>query len=551
MKRILSLLPPLLATALFSSISSTTAEAISTLYWDVNADAPGGGPGIGGFYDGTWGTEPYWSSDPNGAIPTGAWVAGDNAVFSAGNDPAADGFVLINGTQTANSIVIEEGTIHFRGGTADAGFGTVTVNAGAVLDINQTLRLNTNAGKVVLNGGTLFQTNPFQAGSFLGTGLGLKGLEIDGSGTIGYDDGDAIPNSKISIFFGIISGTGGTTNNGGAGTLTKVGPDQIGIGGSNQSGVNSQSLSTFAKLVVKQGGYRGRLLFIDGQPQLDERFLGAVPLSILPDAVTLDGGGIGVNFHTTLHPNRGITIGPGGGYFDHGAGVSLIIPGPLSGAGTLLIGNPNSTLASNDVFTLSNTHNVDTFTGGLVGVRGRLQLNSSLKVASLNDGSTNNATINIGAGQTLTVGTGDGNDSWATVISGPGAFTKVGTGTQALTGSPTYTGDTLVERGTLSIANAYLADGADVYLTTDSTFNLGFTGIDTIRSLYFDNLLQRAGTWGAPGSGAQYTSNLLLGTGQLGPTIGVPEPATFGLVPSGLFVWLAAGRRRPNKYEEQ
>jgi autotransporter-associated beta strand protein len=460
----------------------------------------------------------------------------------AGTDPAADGFVVINGTQAANAIIIEDGTIHFRGGTADTGSGPVLVKAVAVLDIDHALRLNTTAGRVVLNGGTLLQTNPGQAGDFLGTSAGLKTLEINGSGTIGYDDGDTIPDDNVSVFFGIIFGTGGTTASGGAGTLTKIGPDQIAIGGSGR-----QALSTFAKLVVKQGGYHGRFFQnVSGQRQLDERFLGAVPVSVLPDAVTLDGGGIGVNFNTTLHPYLGITIGPDGGYFDHGASASLNIPGPLSGSGILSIGNPNSTALNNVTFTLSNTNNVNTFTGGLVGVCGRLQLTASLKVASLNNGATNNSTINIASGQTLTVGTGDGNDSWATVISGAGGFTKVGTGTQALTGSPTYTGDTRVEGGTLSIANAYLADGADVYLTTGSTFNLGFPGIDTIRSLYFDNVLQPPGTWGAPGSGAQYTSHLLLGTGQLGPTIGVPEPASIGLGTFGLFAWLAPGRRQYN-----
>ena len=103
----------------------------------------------------------------------------------------------------------------------------------------------------------------------------------------------------------------------------------------------------------------------------------------------------------------------------------------------------------------------------------------------------------------------------------------------------------------MSIASAYLANGADVYVSIGSTFNLGFAGTDTIRSLYFDNILQATGTWGAPGSGAQFTSNLLSGTGLLGPTIGVPEPASFGLTLFGLIASLAAGRRRSNKFRRK
>lgn len=222
------------AAVLHSAIIVSTALALPTptLYWDVSADAPG--PGIDGFYDGRWGTDPFWSTAPNGTALTGAWVPGGDAVFIAGADTFADGIITIQGTEVANSILIQEGTMHFRGGMADTGAGAVIVETGATLDINSTLRLNTTSGKVLLNGGGLRQTNPGQAGNFIGTAAGLKGLEINAFGTIEYDDGDLTPDSKVSLFFGVISGTGGTPTNGGAGTLIKAGPDQIGIQASNQ-----------------------------------------------------------------------------------------------------------------------------------------------------------------------------------------------------------------------------------------------------------------------------------------------------------------------------
>ena len=324
-------------------------------------------------------------------------------------------------------------------------------------------------------------------------------------------------------------------------------PDQLGVGGSDQGGfVNSQSLFTFAKLVVKQSGYRGRMVTINGVNQLDERVFGAVPLAVLPDAITLDGGGIGVNLATTLNPNRGVTIGPNGGYFDHGTTAALSIPGPLSGSGTLTIGDVNSALTINPTFTLSNANNVNTFSGGLVGFRGILQLNSSLKVASLNDATTNNASINIAAGQTLSVGSSFNNtDTWSTVISGAGGFSKVGLSTQYLLGTPTYTGDTRVLAGTLSVAMPYLADGADLYLTTGSKVDLSYLATDVIRSLYIDGVLQTAGTWGSPGSSATFKSTLITGTGQLSVTVGsVPEPGSGLLALFGLITCVASQRRR-------
>ena len=539
-------LPLLAAVLLVSALCLCTAQAIEpppSLYWDINAEEPGGD--FFGFNDGTWGTDPFWSQDPNGLSSTGAWVPGGNAIFGAGVAPFADGIVAINGTQTASSMLIKDGTIHLRGnGTADTGTGTVTVSAGATLDINSTQRLNLTGGKVLLNGGTLLNTNPGQAGAFFGTAAGLKGLQITSNGTVGYNDGANFPD-MISIFSGVISGTGGTPTNGGAGTLIKIGPDRFGVAASDQSGVNSQDQFSFAKLLVQQGSYRGRLGIVNGLQQLSETVFGAVPLAVLPDAITLDGGGIGVNMTTTLHPNRGITIGFEGGYFDHGNGANLTIPGPLSGSGSLSIGDATSAQLTNVTFTLSNPNNVNTFSGALVGVRGVLQLNSSLKAAALIDGTTNNATINIAAGQTLSVANGTG--TWSTDLGGAGNFTKTGGGMQILTGSPTYTGDTRIQGGILSIANPYLANTADIYLTSGSTFNLSFVGTDAIRSLYINNILQIPGTWGAPGSGAQFTTVLLSGTGRLGPTIGaVPEPQTILLLAcASWFPLHRRGRSRP------
>jgi autotransporter-associated beta strand protein len=121
---------------------------------------------------------------------------------------------------------------------------------------------------------------------------------------------------------------------------------------------------------------------------------------------------------------------------------------------------------------------------------------------------------------TLNPGTGVSNSYSGIIADGEAGMTltKTGLGTQTLSGANSYTGDTIVKEGTLSITAAYLADAADVYLTTDAVFDLAFIGTDTINKLFFDNVVQASGTWGAFGSGAAHTSDFFTGTGLLSVT---------------------------------
>lgn len=112
-----------------------------------------------------------------------------------------------------------------------------------------------------------------------------------------------------------------------------------------------------------------------------------------------------------------------------------------------------------------------------------------------------------------------------------GGLTKTGAGTLALTGANTYAGDTSVEAGSLSISSAFLANGADVRLATGAALNLNFIGTDVIDSLFIDGASQAVGTWGAIGSGAEFTSALITGSGllQISTFVPPPSPADFNL----------------------
>jgi autotransporter-associated beta strand protein len=80
---------------------------------------------------------------------------------------------------------------------------------------------------------------------------------------------------------------------------------------------------------------------------------------------------------------------------------------------------------------------------------------------------------------------------------------KIGTGTFSLTGLNTYTGDTTVEDGTLSVAQSNFADASTVTIGTvaasPAVINLPNAGTDIVATLIIDGVSQ-------PGNGLVYDS---------------------------------------------
>jgi autotransporter-associated beta strand protein len=136
------------------------------------------------------------------------------------------------------------------------------------------------------------------------------------------------------------------------------------------------------------------------------------------------------------------------------------------------------------------------------------------------------------AGGNRVINIGDGSAEIDVAIDLPivnGGLTKTGAGAMSLAAANTYAGDTIVQAGTLRLGRSFLANAADVYLSSGSTLELDFTGApDVIDALFIDGVSQLAGTWGAVGSGAQHTSPLMTGTGLLEVTAFVaPMPGDF------------------------
>src|SRR3954471_1929008 len=101
----LAIVAAVTAVAGFASSSHATTQ-----YWDGND----GVAGAGAAPSGTWGTSNFWTTDSTGATAgtTGWLVTTDDAVFSASNDAVGPFTVTLSGTQTANSVLVEEGTFN-------------------------------------------------------------------------------------------------------------------------------------------------------------------------------------------------------------------------------------------------------------------------------------------------------------------------------------------------------------------------------------------------------------------------------------------------------
>ena len=110
----------------------------------------------------------------------------------------------------------------------------------------------------------------------------------------------------------------------------------------------------------------------------------------------------------------------------------------------------------------------------------------------------------------------DGTDVFLDIpIIGSGGIVKSGEGTLRLAASTGYTGNIVVDQGELILADPLVRDAAEVYLSSEARIELDFEGVDVVKSAFRDGVGLSPGTWGAPGSGADFTDPMFGGTGML------------------------------------
>lgn len=377
--------------------------------------------------------------------------------------------------------------------------GGTVISAGTV-SISNPLSLGTAAGAMTINNGTLRTTASF---------AGTRNLSL----------GD--PNSTLSVDIGQTYTVNGPIS--GAGALNKTGTGTLALGGTTNS-FSGGTVIHSGILAINLGSFLG------------------------PGTLLFQGGTLQNNYGTnnTYGLANPISIPTGEtGTINMGNRMSLGAGAEVTGGGTLNV-NLNTTATRDDLnnswtgFTgqvnfagsgtarllnNSGTFNTNSFANCAVDIGGNafLQpvtnstgntypigaLSGSSATAGFAGGTAGTATLSIGALGTVT--------TFAGQINGNNAVTKVGSGTLTLSGTYSYTGNTTVTAGTLSLSTGTLSDNSTVSVsaTNGAILNLNFTGTDAVDEFSIDGVLQADGIYGAIGSNAQFETERITGSGRL------------------------------------
>ncbi len=500
----------------------------------------------------------------------------------------------------ANLVIGGNATLQYTGaaaGTTDRGFtatsGGVTIdNASNLTFGGQVVQANgSNSSFTKSNTGTLSFTNVTGTNTFTGggTGNGLGFLANAGITTLGGTAAAPLAQTNqinSQLIVGSINSAASPSAevdiNGGTTTIT----DYIGVGRGNGTNNAATTLTLNNNAIVTSPN------FSIGYDNGVAGFTSSPTVNFNGTSQYTDGGAFTVG--ESVNGAGGVsTVNVNGS-----AAVVLTSTGvvPIIGLNGAAVFNQNggTVTTSNSIRLAANASSTATYNlnGGMLTTAtvqqgngtGNFVFNGGTLRAATSDSpnAANNPTTFI-LGVNTTVGNGgaviDTNGFNVTVASAlkratgsTGGLTKNGTGILTLSVANTYVGTTTINAGTLAITtNGGLGAGnttllANTTLTlatgvtaahngtnttrltltsaTTSIVNLAGTGIqDTVGSLFINGVMQAAGTYGAPGSGAMFTNIAdFMGTGEL--LVAVPEPAAWVAVMAGAGLFAYYSRRR-------
>ena len=457
-----------------------------------------------------------------------AFYAADNVIF--GNLPASDPTITLSGEISPTSVTFDS-TLNYTltgagilsGSVTKNGTGTVTltgpntytggtsVNAGMLvlkapsnaswglpagsktIAADSTMKVDfspqttkfmaTNLGSTVVNAGGVLDL--YSTTYDLSSWHLVSGWNASGSGIIRVTGPGA-----ISCWTGATNALAGFTG------LLDIQEGQFAVNintGATLGGTLDVNVSSIGKLDMRTGNF-----VIDS---LD----GAAGSQIIKSYTTTDNLTVGSNngsgtFAGTVTNGSGTTT-----FTKTGTGTQT-----LSGAntytgittingGTLALGG-GSALADTGAVSLADTAGAT------------LLLNASETIGSLAGGGATGGNVNL-QGHTLTLGNAT-STTFAGALSGTGGLVKQGAGTLTLTGANSYSGNTTVSGGVLSVSTPFFGDTSTITITGTAKINLntGSGTNDTVGTLIIGTTPMLPGSYNSlhPTYGSYFT-----GTGTL------------------------------------
>lgn len=396
---------------------------------------------------------------------------------------------ITNGVSTSSTLIkngagrltlgFELGTVSIESPTL--AYNKLVVQNGGAVNVSRTVSLpaaSPTAGVALpdtftLDGGTLrissINSAAFGSGgastyTLSGSDTTLRGATIGaGGGTIEVSEAKEIvlwQRNNLEV-------TGASLVNG-SGTLFKTGPG-------------------FLRLGVGNNSFTGKMVILGGnlQFQTDQAVgagigncLGPAPVALVPDQLTLDGGMIQSNGSGVIAATRGITIGANGGSINNAGFWTFNNPFFGSGAMNIIQGNALAGRTARFVASSNSYSGTVNVLNGMVDVVGDTALGTGQvnltpqfpvalsKISGASDTTlANNIALNPGSTIDVRVDGGIGNLILSGNISGPNTLTKSrigaattnaagGVGTLILSGNNTFTGDLIVQTGTLVARSA-------------------------------------------------------------------------------------------------
>jgi autotransporter-associated beta strand protein len=408
--------------------------------------------------------------------------------------------------------------------------GPTSVTAGT-LSVANTTGSATGTGDVTLNGGSFTSGTVGTITGNLIAGSGAHGILPGGAGAIGtLNVGGLTTSSLTTLTFDLGNGSSGVVTNG---DLLNVGAGTVSIGAGTVLSFNTSS--AVSGLDYRLFGGAGVAGLTTGNFVLPAAPNGVYTLSSTVDPGYLDlvvsarsltwnnagGTGDGKTWDTTdANFNDGtgpvtfvntaldnVTFNDANNGNDAVAIPAVVTPGSttvatnqtytfsgaggIGGAGPLTVSSPSGTgtlvLATSNSFTgptslLSGTldlQNGSALAGStLASPAGTVVFDAAVTANAFTFGGLSGSGAlalqnSTGTAVTLSVGANNASTTYAGSLAGPGALTKVGTGTLTLTGGNAYAGVTTLSGGTLAIGSATALPATPVRFAAASTLNLG------------------------------------------------------------------------------